>query len=412
MPIWGRASVFPVENSGSPYRDRDRFTAYRRERQSIMSLERQIVFLAVAVGVLALANYYVYRRLLRRLSDNLHRLSALLMAAIMGGEVVFVADLLFGFLPESAAVYMTFSVLVGATFMLFVVALFYDLTLTVAKRVPFDPGRRRAVKALFDAAVLIAAASYLWRGIRGGTGEPEINQVAVKIKGFPFDGFSIVQLTDLHIGRTLKRDFLQRVVERTNALRPDMVVITGDLVDLPAQAVRQDLQPLKSLEAPGYFVTGNHEYFHDVESILREVRALGIRPLANEAIQFGNDEGRINLVGLNDLTGGRFGIRPPDAETAYRRVEPSQPTIVLAHQPKAVSLVEGRRCDLMLSGHTHGGQIFPFGALVMLDQPYLAGLHEHGPDRWLFVSRGTGYWGPPLRVLAPSEISRIVIEAA
>ena len=169
---------------------------------------------------------------------------------------------------------------------------------------------------------------------------------------------------------------------------------------------------MNKLDAPTYFVTGNHEYFHGVEPILEQVRALGIKPLTNQNVIFGNGTDRFNLVGINDLAGARFGVRPPDVVAAYQGVDQSLPVIVLSHQPKSLSLLEDNRCDLMLSGHTHGGQIFPFGLLVKLDQPYLWGLHEHKPGQQIFVSRGAGYWGPPLRVLAPSEISRIVITTA
>ena len=118
------------------------------------------------------------------------------------------------------------------------------------------------------------------------------------------------------------------------------------------------------------------------------------------------------LVGLNDLTGNRFGYMGADTEQAYMDINQARPTIVLSHQPKSISLLADKRCDLVLCGHTHGGQIFPFGLLVMLDQPFLQGLHEFMPGKQIFVSRGTGYWGPPLRVMAPSEISRIVITSS
>lgn len=377
-----------------------------------MSLERQLAFTFIFISVLALTNYYIYRRFFSQLSPRPHKTGTLLMLVIMTGEAALIIDMGFNFIPESLVIHMTLSAFIGITFMLFVVTLVYDLVISASRKVPFDQERRRTIKIIFDAAILLAAASYLWRGISQGTKLPEVNDVIVRIKDFPFAGFTIVQLTDIHIGRTIKHDFMREIVARTNALRPDMVVITGDLCDLPPEKISDDLEPLSSLNAPAYFVTGNHEYFHGVESILAKVESLGIKPLSNQSILIGNKENNFNLVGINDLTGERFGTRPPDAEAAYSGLDPSKPTIVLSHQPKSISLVEGRRCDLMLSGHTHGGQIFPFGFFVMLDQPYLVGLHQHAPGQQIFVSRGTGYWGPPLRVLAPSEISRIVITRA
>lgn len=374
-----------------------------------MSIERQLIFIFIFISVLALINYYVYRRFFSQLSPRLHKIGTPLILVIMGGEIILIIDMVFSFIPESLALYMTLSAFIGITFMLFVVALIYDLIISTSRRVPFDQERRRTIKVIFDSAILLGAASYLWRGIYQGTKLPEVNDVVVRIKNFPFSGFTIVQLTDLHIGRTIKHDFMKNVIARTNKLQPDMVVITGDLCDLPPEKISQDLEPLKTLNAPAFFVTGNHEYFHGVETILAKLASLGIKTLTNKSILFGNNERGFNLVGLNDLTGERLGIRPPDVEAAYHGVDTSRPTIVLSHQPKSISLVEGRRCDLMLSGHTHGGQIFPFGILVMLDQPYLEGLHQHSPGQQIFVSRGTGYWGPPLRVLAPGEISRIVI---
>ncbi len=331
------------------------------------------------------------------------------MVSLMIGEILFVLDLATGLFPESLTLYILLSSFIGTSFMLFVVALIYDLIVTISRRVSFNQERRRAIKVVFDATALIVAFFYLGLGIYQGAQEPEVNDVVVKIKGFPSNGFTIVHLTDVHIGRTLKRDFMQRVVTRTNAMQPDMVVITGDLYDLSPEAITYDLEPLKDLKAPTYFVTGNHEYFHGVEAILKSINSLGIKPLNNQAIRIGNQDDYFNLVGLNDLTGKRFGVQAPDVEMAYQGVNQSKPTIVLSHQPRSISLLKDKRCDLLLSGHTHGGQIFPFGLLVKIAQPYIAGLHEFQEGKQIFVSRGTGYWGPPLRVLAPSEISRIVI---
>jgi predicted MPP superfamily phosphohydrolase len=373
---------------------------------------QQLLFVTVFTSVLALVNFYVYRRFFRRLSPFFRKAGALIMLVIMIGEILFAVDRMYGLMPDSIAVYLLLGAFIGSTFMLFVVAVIYDLVVSVSRKVPFDQERRRVIKVMFDTAVLIAAASYLWRGITEGTKLPEVKDVIVRVKDFPFNGFTIVQLTDVHIGRTIKKDFLAQIVARTNALNPDMVVITGDLFDLPPDEIIDDLQPLKELQAPTYFITGNHEYYVGVESVLETMETLGIRTLSNEAIRFGNDTGSFNLVGLNDLSGYRFDMRQPDAEAAYRDLDQSLPTIVLSHQPRSLPLVEGKRCDLMLCGHTHGGQIFPFGLLVMLAQPYLYGLHEFEPGKQIYVSRGTGYWGPPLRVLAPSEISRLVITTA
>jgi predicted MPP superfamily phosphohydrolase len=375
-------------------------------------LIRQLLFIGLFIGLLGLANLYVYRRFFRRLSSPFHKPGILIIGTLMTGEILMGVDLVLDIIPLTPALYLLIGSFVGTTFILLFVALIYDLTLSVSRQVPFDQERRRTIKIFFDVGILIGAMSYLFWGFVQGARKPRINEILVKIPAFPFPGFSIAQLTDVHIGRTLKGDFLQDVVHRVNAMKPNLVVITGDLCDLPAEAIRQDLQPLAAIEAPCYFVTGNHEYFHGVEPILKLLRELGVRPLTNESVRFGQGDNFFNLVGLNDLMGKRFGKQPPDVAAAFQQVDPSKPTLLLSHQPKSIALVEEQKFDLMLSGHTHGGQIFPFGLLVKMDQPYLAGLYQHAPGKQIFVSRGTGYWGPPLRVLAPSEISRILINPA
>lgn len=293
--------------------------------------------------------------------------------------------------------------------MLFVVATLYDLVVTISRRVPFDHERRQFIKVIFDISMLIAAMSYLLRGLSQGLKFPETNYVRVSIKDFPVARYSIVQISDVHVGRTIKKDFIEALVAKTNQLNPDMVVITGDLVDLPIERIKDAIAPLQQIKAPAYFILGNHEYFHGATAALEFIQGLGIRPLLNESTVITTALGTFNLVGVNDLVGERLGILPPDFAAAFAKIDPAKATIVLAHQPKSILRVDQYRCDLMLSGHTHGGQIFPFGLLVMVDQPYLTGLHQHSSDKQIFVSRGTGYWGPPLRILAPSEITHLEI---
>jgi hypothetical protein len=153
-----------------------------------------------------------------------------------------------------------------------------------------------------------------------------------------------------------------------------------------------------------YYVPGNHEYFYGVHKIMEYVRTLGVHVLSNRSIVINHT---INLAGVMDMSGKRFDFEPPDLKRALLHVKPELPTILLSHQPKIVKEMTDEKIDLILSGHTHGGQIFPFGLLVLLDQPYLSGLYQHSKHTQVFVSNGAGFWGPAVRIMAPSEIVKI-----
>lgn len=371
-----------------------------------------LIFASIFLLVMVLMNIYIWRRFLRLLSYDKAGYLLAVPIILMLGDIFFIVDIATNIIPDSPTLYFISSSFIGFTFMLFVIAIIYDLTITVSKRVPVDHSRRRTLKLIFDVTMLVAAFAYLFRGLSQGVKSPQLNQVRVKVKDFPIDKFNLVQLTDVHVGRTIKRDFIEQLVKTTNALKPNMVVITGDLVDLPISEIEYDLYPLKDLNAPTYFILGNHEYFHGVGEAVEYVKELGIIPLLNEHAVIGEGDKQFNLIGLTDVIGTRTDFLPPDAKAAYLGADQNKACIVLAHQPKMINEMDDYRCDLMLSGHTHGGQIFPFGLLVMAAQPYLAGLYEHAKDQQIFVSRGTGYWGPPLRFLAPSEISHIFIQPA
>lgn len=361
---------------------------------------------------MTLMNVYIWRRFLRKISHSKNYYLIVIPIFLLLGDVFFILDIATGIIPDSPALYMISSSFVGMTFMLFVVAVVYDLTITVSHRIPYDTSRRRTLKIIFDVTMLIAAVSYLLKGFSQGIKFPEVKKVNVKLKDFPVEEFNLVQLTDIHVGRTIKRDFVERLVLETNKLQPDAVVITGDLFDLPPSDIEHDLYPLQDIQSPTYFILGNHEYFHGPGEAISYMKELGIIPLLNEHVVIGDGDKEFNLVGINDVIGARTGLFPPDVDQAFNGVNQDNACIVLAHQPRMVSELNSNRCDLMLSGHTHGGQIFPFGLLVMTAQPYLAGLHQHDKDCQIYVSRGTGYWGPPMRFLAPSEISQITIKPA
>ncbi|MEG3640409.1 metallophosphoesterase [Magnetococcus sp. PR-3] len=364
-------------------------------------------FVLIILTCLTLINFYSYRRFFCKVGPRAQRFGFVVFFTLTLGEMLYFGDRFLDLLPTSKLLTQGLSSFVGISFMLFIVAILYDVLQTTAHRIPFSHHRRNSLKRLLDFAMLIGASSYLLQGFWQGSTAPKVKKVQVHIPDFPVQNYTIVQLTDVHIGRTIKRDFIEDLVNRTNALKPNLVVITGDLVDQHPSVITQDLAPLKNIQAPTYFVTGNHEYFHRVNDVLDHLQTLDIVPLNNHnSLQ---KEG-FYLVGISDLFGKRWNLHPPNLPQAYHGVDTSKPVIVLAHQPKAIEEFSHQRCDLMLSGHTHGGQIFPFGMLVKLAQPYLAGLHTHKPGQQIYVSRGTGYWGPPLRVLAPSEITHITIK--
>lgn len=364
------------------------------------------------LGVMYLMNAYIYRRLLKRLHFNIQNISFLFLTAVFVLEIFFVVQMIFHPFIESPALYYTLSLAVAVTVSLFFITLLYDLVHTAAQQIPFDQGRRRFMKIAFDVTMLILAFSYILKGLIGGIKRPELNKVDVYIKDLGFDELTIVQLTDVHIGNTIGKEFVQECVERINALKPDIVVITGDLLDRKVEDAKDDLSPLKELRTRfgTYFVLGNHEYYHGAEDIADYMPELNIKALLNESIIVRDGDRAVNIVGINDLQSVRFDTLPIDTYRAFENVDKTVPTILLSHQPKSIEEVKNKKYDLMLSGHTHGGQIFPFGFLVMLQQPFLAGLHAVTDTKQIFVSRGTGYWGPPVRVFAPSEISVLTLK--
>jgi predicted MPP superfamily phosphohydrolase len=242
-----------------------------------------------------------------------------------------------------------------------------------------------------------------------------VKNITIALSKLPtrFNDFVIAQLTDLHIGPTLREAFVAEVIERTNSIRPDVIVITGDLVDGSVEQLRSLVAPLAKLRAKHgvYFVPGNHEYYSDIEPWLTYLGTLGIHVLRNERATIRDADDAFYLVGLDDEHADRVDPNAkPDLELALRGADPNLETVLLAHQPKSVYRAEKADIGLQLSGHTHGGQVWPFHWLVLLQQPVIAGLARFGRTQ-LYVSHGTGYWGPPMRIAAPAEITRVVLKS-
>jgi len=200
----------------------------------------------------------------------------------------------------------------------------------------------------------------------------------------------------------LQKEFMAKLVSDINLAKPDIVVIVGDLVDVSAQFIGDFLDPLRDLKSTygTYYVPGNHEYYHGVDGILEKISSLGIRVLGNKNEKVGG----INLAGVYDLAGFRFKNLEPNLDDALVGRDETLPTILLSHQPKFIKTMQ-KDVDLVLCGHTHAGQIFPFGILVLLDQGFLHGLYKINDKMQAYVSSGAGFWGPPVRIFAPSEIA-------
>lgn len=369
----------------------------------------RLTFAIAAIIVLSLINFYSYRRFLKRLE-----LFSKVRKPLSWGMVLITLCEIFYFLvlrldSLDPKLYALFSSLIGVSFMLFCVALIYDLAHIPYAKIPHDHSRRLLVKMVLDVTLLLLAVTYIVQGFVGGMKPPRIRELDVSIEGLRQE-LSIVQISDVHIGKTLGKEFMDNIVAQVNALDADIVVITGDLIDMPVSQIGDTLESLRSIQSSTgvFFVPGNHEYFYGVEEIMGYLEFLGVQVLANKAMNIGNV---INLAGVTDMIGKRFEIWPPDLGKALLHVKPELPTVLLSHQPKIVKEMKDAKVDLILSGHTHGGQIFPFGLLVLLDQPYLSGLYQHNATTQVFVSNGTGYWGPAVRVSAASEIVKINLKA-
>lgn len=253
----------------------------------------------------------------------------------------------------------------------------------------------------------------LWNGQR----PVHVRHVSVHLKKWPasLDGMKLVQLSDIHIGPMLGREWLQRLVSQVNALDADLVAITGDLVDGSVADLGEHVEPLRELRSRlgTFFVTGNHEYYSGVTEWCDFLVGLGIHVLRNRHVALTLGEGKFELAGVDDHASHHFPGEGADLQAALQGRDTSLPVILLAHQPVVVHDAAANGIDLQLSGHTHGGQLWPFRYLVYLQQPVAHGLFQHElGDLQLYVSAGTGFWGPPMRLGTRAEITLLTLHQA
>ncbi|MFB8017108.1 metallophosphoesterase [Streptomyces rubiginosohelvolus] len=270
------------------------------------------------------------------------------------------------------------------------------------------PSRRLFVSRVVGGAAAAAGLATVGYGTYGVLRGPSVQRITVPLAKLPraAHGFRIAVVSDIHIGPILGRAHTRRIVDTINATSPDLVAVVGDLVDGSVADLGSAAEPLAALRARhgSYFVTGNHEYFSGAEQWIDHVRELGLVPLENARVEI---EG-FDLAGVNDIAGETEG-QGPDFGRALGDRDRGRAAVLMAHQPVVIHDAVEHGVDLQLSGHTHGGQLWPGNYLAELANPTVAGLERYG-DTQLFVSRGAGAWGPPVRVGAPSDIT--VVELA
>ena len=263
-------------------------------------------------------------------------------------------------------------------------------------------------------AVSLATGALVLGGTLSMATGPRVRRVQVALERWPraLHGFRIVQISDLHLSLTAGRRFAEKITRLCNGLEPDLIAVTGDLVDGGVRELSEAVMPLAELQARHgvFFVTGNHEHYAGAGKWARKVTELGMQVLRNRHVTIGQGQTAFHLAGTNDRTSGQHRTSSgEDLPGALEGIRPGLPVVLLAHNPKSFEDASARGVDLQLSGHTHGGQLWPFGLLVRLQTRFVAGLYREGRSQ-LYVSRGTGYWGPPMRVCAPAEITEVIIK--
>lgn len=264
--------------------------------------------------------------------------------------------------------------------------------------------------------ILAASASLFLIGFLSAQHGVRIRRVAVPIENLPPElaGLKIVQITDLHVGPTIRKRFVEKVVRLAAKADPDLIVVTGDLADGRVQDLADQVAPLSGLRAPlgQYYVTGNHEYYWEGAGWIEKAKELGLSPVLNDHAIVRKDGKAFAIAGIPDPTAEHFGHPGPDVERALAGIPgEAYPRIFLCHQPKYAAAAEKQGATLQISGHTHGGQFFPWTLVASWVHRFNSGLHRL-QSMWIYVSRGTGYWGPPVRIGSPAELTLLELVAA
>lgn len=373
----------------------------------------------MALLLLALLHAYIGLRLLAPLPLAWASAGAVALAALFALMLAAAAPVLWRRRTRPALVWAGY-IAMGFFSSLFVLTLLRDVLLLAATLAAPLVGASWPTPAFVRTSALAVpalAALATLLGFFNARRRPSVRRVQVPVQGLPpaLHGFSIVQISDLHVGPTIRKGFVDGVVDAANALQADVAVVTGDVVDGKVHELGEHTAPLGRLAARHgtYLATGNHEYYSGAGAWIAEFRRLGLTVLLNEHVVLSHSDERVVLAGVPDYTAHHFDASHQSDPALSLQGAPADAALrlLLAHQPRTAPAAAEAGFDLQLSGHTHGGQFFPWNFFVPLQQPYTAGLHRHG-GMWIYTSRGTGYWGPPKRLGAPSEITLLTLVAA
>ncbi|MCH7868031.1 MAG: metallophosphoesterase [Myxococcales bacterium] len=378
-----------------------------------------MMFLVIFLSVLGGAHYYIVKRIALDPSWP-PGVAGVAVATMALGLGALIAQ---GFLRRrlgviSKGLSWTAYVWLGVLFYLFLTTAFFDLATGVLTlfatesrdlftSLPFLRGRALLVVGVTLVASLAA--------LRIGLEPPITKRIEIALERFPesLEGFRIVQISDVHIGPLLDERFSALVTERVNALEPDLIVVTGDLVDGRVKRIASQVEPFRGLRADHgiYFVTGNHDFYSGADDWVSLLTSYGWHTLRNRSVSIGSDGAQFELVGVDDPHGAMLdGGGGEDLSLALSKVDPDRAVVLLAHDPSTFKRASKERVGLQLSGHTHGGQIWPFRWVVRASVPWVAGHYRAGASQ-LYVSCGTGFWGPPMRLGTRSEITELTLRS-
>jgi predicted MPP superfamily phosphohydrolase len=383
--------------------------------------KRALIFISILTGIIGLGTFYIGLRWITQLSWHspwaAQHTEAIWLALAIYVVIQVSGPILYNVLDDSHWLFIVHWIAftglgVFACMFLYTVAGDFIVGLWKLIFTVSDPGLLEH-QGFFVTGILILI-TLIFGAMQAAKG-PKIYNVEVPIKNLPkeFDGFKIAQISDLHIGPMIGPRYTKRVVKMVNKLSPNLVALTGDIIDGSVDQAQRGAAPLAHFESTHgtFYITGNHEYYWGVDVAIGAIRKIGARTLLNEHVVLEKGQDKMVLAGVTDYSAGHMvHDHHSDPKKALEGAPENLVKILLAHQPASYKAASAAGSDLQLSGHTHGGQFFPWSLVVALAQRYYKGLNRH-ENMWVYVNRGTAFWGPPLRFGIPSEITLLKLKS-